>query len=502
MNSQNDRFCHRLRPLATEMILAHAALPHQSIAACHAKSFDWKFMSLIFCLGLPMASLADTNDVSPNTALDRQSVTTPSGGSIPLAPFKYIPPAGTSGKTEQSELALPKRSPEQQRIIDLNAAGNYQAAGTEGLALISKEKPDDELQLIVANSLAWTGRLKDAIPTYQGLTKGKYANEANVGIANVQRWRGRDDQAAPLYRTVLAADPSNADALEGLELAGRELSPRTTLSFGGSSDSSDMQRRSATINHRWRDSSGSSIMEVETSNVRDALPTSQADQQDVTLRYQNLSLALKPSFELSMPTNVDHTLFGSAQIKLDDDQASLDIGRVNWGRIATNPNALASHLAASHIGLSETRDFSFGNLVGRINYFDISDGNSILTSNLHLASAWRPIGSNFKPFLGVETREARFNTPNYWSPSQGSGTLYAGILGEWGAADWNFYASAQEGLGLFGDAGTSWSLSAGGKRWVSSDVAISINLWSMASWRDNASYRAQSATVNLEKLWK
>ena len=124
-----------------------------------------------------------------------------------------------------------------------------------------------------------------------------------------------------------------------------------------------------------------------------------------------------------------------------------------------------------------------------------------MTTKLNLSSAWRPIGSHFTPFVGIETREAKFNTPNYWSPSEGSGTLYAGLLGEWGSADWNFYASGQTGARLYGDAGASWSVSAGGKRWLSKDVALSMNLWSMASTRDNATYRAQSANLNLEKLW-
>ena len=457
----------------------------------------YKLAPLVFLLGLPQLSLADTKGVLSTPSFDPQSTTLPYGGPI-LAPFKYIPPIGPVKSEEES----PKRSPDQQRIVDLNAAGNYQAAGTEGMALLAKEKPDEALQLIIANSLAWTGRLKEAAPAYQNLTAGKYANDANVGLANVLRWRGRDDQALPLYRKVLDSDPGNEVALEGAALSSRELSPRTLVSFGGTNDSSEMQRRSATLNHRWRDSTGARIMEVETSGVNDRLPSNEATQQDVTLRYEDLSLSLKPSIELSMPTRTDRTLYGSARVKLGpDDQVSLTVGRVNWGRMASNPNALASGLAASHIGVAFTEAFSFGILQGRLNYYDISDNNTLLTTNLNLSSSWRPIGNNFKPFVGIETRGTKFNTPNYWSPAEGSGTLYAGLLGEWGSADWNFYASGQTGARLYGDAGASWSFSAGGKRWLSRDVALSMNLWSMASTRDNATYRAQSANVNLEKLW-
>jgi hypothetical protein len=488
---------HRKRQRLKNMKLTNTHAPDQPSMARHAKLAGCKLAPVFLFLGMPLVTLADTHGVLSNPALDPQRTTLPSVGPM-LAPFKYIPPIGSS-KSEEETL---KRTPDQQRIVDLNAAGNYQAVGTEGMALLSKEKPDEALQLIIANSLAWTGRLKDAAPAYHRLTTGKYANDANVGLANVQRWRGRDDEAMPLYRKVLASEPGHAAAQEGAALASRELSPRTEIRFGGSRDSSDMQRRSATIKHRWRDSTGARIMEVETSGVNDSLPDSEATQKDVTLRLEDLNLSLKPSIELSLPTPVDSTLYGSARIKFaQDEQASLTVGRVNWGRMASNPNALASRLAASHIGVAVAQGFSFGTLQARLNYYDISDNNQVLTTNLHLASAWRPIGSNFKPFVGMETRGAKFNTSNYWSPAEGSGTLYVGLMGEWGSADWNFYASAQSGVRLYGDAGASWSLSAGGKRWLSKDVALSMNLWSMASTRDNATYRAQSANLSLEKLW-
>jgi hypothetical protein len=418
-----------------------------------------------------------------------------------IAPFKYIPPSGAVSSA-QPEASAVKRTPEQQRIIDLNAAGNYRAVGTEGLALIKQEKQDEELQLIVANSLAWTGRNKDAIPTYEGLVKGKYANEANVGLANLQRWNGRDDLAAPLYRTVLEASPANTDALEGLALASREMAPRTTFSLGASNDSSDSRRLSNKINHRWRDQSGSSIMEIEVNAVKDWLPTIESRQQDVTLRYENLAIGLKPSFELSAPTGANRTLYGSARIKLADDAISLTAGRVNWGQMATNPKALAQGLAATHLGVTAAQGFSFGTLRGGVDFYDISDNNQIISSSVNLASSWRPLGNNYKPFMGIQTRSAKFSSPNYWSPEIGSGSLYAGLLGEWGGADWNFYASAQAGARLYGDAGKSWSISGGGKRWLSDDLALSMTFWAMESVRDNAGYQAQSATLSLEKLWR
>ena len=418
---------------------------------------------------------------------------------MPLESFKYIPPAG-AGKNQSTTDNI-KKNPEQQRILDFNIAGNYQAVGTEGLLLMSKEKLDDDLQLMIANSLAWTGRMTEAIPTYQGLANGKFANEANVGLANVFRWNGRDSLAAPLYRAVLVTDPENKDAMEGLELANRELRPRTTVSVGGSNDSAEIQRRAVTVNHRWRDSTGANVMEIETSVVRDRLPTVQANQADLTFRYQALNLTLKPSFEISSATKTSGNVYASGAIKLFDDQLALQAGRINWGRIATNPNGLAANLSAWNAGLIWNQNLSFGRLLARANYYDISDGNRIVTSSVNFAPTWRPLGSHFKPFVGIETRDAKFNTLNYWSPAQGYGTAFAGLVAEWEDADWNFYTSAQAGIPLYGEAGKSWNLLIGGKRWISPDVAVGFSAGVLSSRRDSTEYRARSANVSVEKLW-
>lgn len=398
--------------------------------------------------------------------------------------------------------AASARSPAVQELYDLSAAENYQAVGTRGLALLAREKQDDEVRLMIANSLAWTGRLPEAVTQYQALLKGTYAKQASVGLGNVYRWQGRDEQSLPLYRAVLASDASNADALEGLQLAGRELSPRTTFTVGGSRDSSDMERRAAGIAHRWRDRSGKNVFEIETSGVNDEIGASRANQRDLTLRYQAKGISLQPSIELSAQNKPERTAFGNLRVQLGDTRSFAEIGRVNWGRMASNARALESNLTAVHAGVQGFQSFTYGSLSERLDYYDISDGNKILTSAFQFTPSWRPLGSHFKPFVGMETRDPRFNSPNYWSPAEGFGTAYAGILGEWGAADWSFFASGLRGKRLYGEAGTSWSLSAGGKRWIGDDMAVGLNLWSMASVRDRAAYKSKSMTMSVEKLWK
>jgi len=412
--------------------------------------------------------------------------------------FKYIAPA--TGTT--TGVADPKRTPAQQHIADLNAAGQYAEAGAEGLILLAQEKPDDGLKLIIANSLAWSGRLKDASATYQTITENELVPDANVGIANILHWKGQDHLAVPIYKDILVQSPDNNDARTGLELASREMVPRTTVTMGGISDSNDFRRGAATINHRWRDESGFNVMEVELNGEHDNQPGMDATQQDVTLRYQALGSEFKPAFELSLPSWSRRQIFAGLKLWFDDDNIQLDLGNMNWGRLANNANALDQGLSASHVGLSGKGTVILGELSGRVDYYNVSDTNIVLTSDARLTPNVRPFGPAIKPFLGVETRSARFNSPNYWSPIDGSGSFYMGLQGDWQLDDWMVYAIGQAGLGLYGDAGTSWSATGGLKRWVTHDVSMGFNLWAMSSTRNGASYSSQSAFFTLEKLWQ
>jgi tetratricopeptide (TPR) repeat protein len=421
-----------------------------------------------------------------------------SPGELFLRPFKFVPPK-TIPDAEQNG---PKRPPQQQRIADLHAVGNYEKAGNEGLSLLSSEKADDGLQLIVANSLAWSGRTKEATATYQKIKDPALVNDANVGIANILRWQNQPEIAAPVYRQVLAQNPEHADARSGLDVAERDMAPRTTVTFGRSSDSSEAIRGEATVNHRWRDDSKFQIYEIEAGAVRDELPGVEGRQQDITVRYQDLALQLKPTLELNSPTNINQAIFGGVKFLLDDDRVQIDIGRVNWAKIAANANALLSGVSASHLGIDAKREFAIGNATASIDYYGISDHNTIWTSDMRLISSLRPFGNNVRPYLGIETRQADFLSANYWSPSDGYGSLYGGLTGEWQADEWSLYGSAQIGAPVYGDAGSSWMLSGGAKRWVTKDIALSSNVWGMRSIRSGTEYRAQSINVILEKVWR
>lgn len=439
--------------------------------------------------------------VAQDSAKQFAQLTVRPEGTLILAPFKYIPSAKEKESTAEQG---PSRPAAQQRIVDLNREGAYAQAGKEGLALITQEGADDGLRLVIANSLAWSGRLKDANQTYQSIQSPEYVNDANVGIANILRWRGRDEQAAPILREVLNQQPDHVEARSSLEAAEREMAPRTTVMMGASNDSAEALRHSSKVAHRWRDDTGFHVYEVEAGYTKDfQIPTSTEDVlRDVTVRYQALGLELKPALELSTPTTGNRGVYGNLRVFLFDDALQLTAGHVHWGKQANNPNVLNTGLSATQVGALARGETPLGELTGRVDYYNISDTNTMLSTDVRLTSNLRPLGDHFKPFVGVESRKASFRTANYWSPDGGSGAVYGGLLGEWSGPEWSLFGSAQLGLGLYGEAGTSWSLSGGAKRWITSDVALSVNLWGMSSFRSGSEYRAQAANVYLEKIWR
>lgn len=424
-------------------------------------------------------------------------IATPGTTSIPVGPFEFVPsPRWTPPEQEK---AGPQRAGESKRLADLYAKGQYRTVGTDGLALLDKEKFDDQLRFYIANSLAWTSRLKDADKIYDSLKGTAYAKDALIGQANLNRWQQKLHVAEPLYREVLKTDPKNKDALEGLELTGRATRPKTSATLGGLNDSGNVQMRYWTLNHTWRDQSRKNVMEVETSRIQAQNLALRAWQSDLTVRYRMLETPFKPKFEAS----ADGTkIYGNVGIELDALPISIDVGRVNWGRLSNNPSALSNHLSATRLGVQGVGSFEYGQVVARADIYKVSDGNTVTTSSLRWNPSWRPLGANIKPLVGIDTRNASFATGSYWSPSQGYGSLYAGVSGEWTAQDWNLYATATPGMRLFGEAGKSWSVSAGGKRWLDKDWALGMNLWAMRSRRDNSEYKAQSVNFTLERLWE
>ncbi len=399
------------------------------------------------------------------------------------------------------QVTTSRHSPSQQRIYDLYTSGDYQATGSEGLELFKTETPNDELRLEVANSLAWTGRMDQAESQYKMIGLGRYSNDARIGLANTYRWRGRDDKALPIYQEVLGESPNDAAALQGVKFAQREMRPRTRISYGGSNDSSPEDKRPTVIDHRWRDATGQQIFGLETGVIRQHQNQNNVNQLDFTARYQNLELPFQPKFELSQQVQPKVRLYGSVAASFADKEVTVVAGHDNWGKLAATTQALKSSLSSNHLGIAANHIYDFGQLFANADIHAISDGNRIVTTKLDYKPAWTPLGNHVKPFIGMETRDARNNSLAYWSPSTGFGTAYAGLQVESGQDEWSLFGAGQLGTRLYGEAGNNWSLSAGGKYWLTQDIAIDLSLWKMLSWRNNSTYRAKSFNLGVEKLW-
>src|SRR6266850_1946931 len=124
-----------------------------------------------------------------------------------------------------------------------------------------------ELRYAVANSLAWTGRYDAALQQYRALLGTAYDSRARVGIANIRLWNGDAPVAEAGYREVLANEPANAEAREGLALAGRELRPALTFRLARTQDNQDFTRDEAWLTYRkW---SADRAWRFEASALRD-----------------------------------------------------------------------------------------------------------------------------------------------------------------------------------------------------------------------------------------
>lgn len=405
--------------------------------------------------------------------------------------------------TLRARVLLPRKPAAAQKIDDLAAKGDYEAVAKQGLLLLAQDANNHDLRLLVANSLAWTGFLDQAIVQYRQLLTSPVASDASIGLANALRWKGQDADALPLYQAVLARTPDNAAAQEGLRLAQRELRPRTTVTIGADQDSSDAHRHSLVIDQSWRDPTGKHLFEVEVAGVNDRIQDVRTYEGDVALRYQALGWPLQPKLEIGVQGNPQRQLVGNLRLHLGNPQSYIEVGHINWGKLASNAKALRVGLTANHLGLAYSGRSRWGELGARLDYYSISDDNEIISSGLRFVPAWRPLGNHVKFFVGTETRDARRGAVGgtYWAPVDGFGTGYGGFQLDFGGADWNLYSSAQIGGRLYGEAANNWSFSAGGKRWLGPDWALGINFFKLASTRDNASYRAKSLNMSLEKLW-
>ena len=451
---------------------------------------------------LPTLALVASTLLTPAQA-SAQSVglgTATNPAAVMTAERSQIP--ASQGKTQ----LVGTQSERLKRLEDLLSEENYGAAGTEGLAWIQSgdEPPDSALRLKIANSLAWSNRLSAAIKEYEKLVRNSdQFQNARIPLANTYRWSGRADLSVPLYEQALEDNEANQDALDGIEYAERDLRPRTTIEWTRDQDSDNLRLNTGTLTHRWRDTTLQQIYEVQTD-----LRTAQQNPNDpltrhtgAAMRYTHTGLPLQPEVSISTQGSPTSRWFAGLRVKLGELPIHAEIARENFGMTAANAKALEAGLTAKRIGLTGSWSGAMGVLSSRLNAYEISDGNTMLTTNIKLTPNWQPLGVVVKPYASIDTRDLSFNTPNYWSPVEGSGSFGLGASAEWAEKDWYFVLAGQLGTRIYGDAGNSWNASIGAQRWLTRNTALTANLWGMASIRDGGRYRAHSLSLKLDRLW-
>ena len=270
------------------------------------------------------------------------------------------------------------------------------------------------------------------------------------------------------------------------------------MRFGGSKDSADTLQHNIILNARWRDETNTSVWEVETSNDQLKNTVIRAKGSELTVRYRLLDTPFKPRFEVGIDKN---NVYGNFGVEFNALPIKVDVGRVNWGKLSANPLGLSAGLSAIHVGAQLNLPTPYGKLFASADNFRVSDSNIITASTLRFTSSWQPLGNHVKFFGGIETRSAKFASLSYWSPTEGYGSAFVGIGGEWGDSDWDVNASAQVGNRLYGEAGRNWSAALTAKKWITSDIALGANVWAMASKRGFQQYADRSIYFSVEKVW-
>jgi hypothetical protein len=407
-----------------------------------------------------------------------------------LRSFHYVP-----GHKAVEDVPRP---PAQQKLIQLNQDGNYVALAKQGAALLKKEKVDDQLKFIIANAMAWTGKLHPAETLYKTLLNGPMALDTKVALANIMRWRGKNYLAVPMYREVLAVDPTHEEATHGLKLSEDAMRPRTRLTMNKTHDSDQVNTNLVTLNHQWQTHDGLRTWGVELNRMSDSSPYANARQATVVLRHQALDKPMEPAVEIGLGDR----LYGSITIRPTSLPVHVTVGKVNWGQMSLNPLALGQRLSALNLGASANFAGRFGSVSLTADTYHVSDSNNVQTGTVRFSPAVR-LPLHLRPVVGLEYRKAGFNTTRYWSPAVGYGLGYVGLEGDWSSKNdrWTVSASVQRGWGFYGEARPSWGGSLSGRYAISHHWSIGANLWSITNSRNDKPYKARSGIIFIERSW-
>jgi tetratricopeptide (TPR) repeat protein len=405
----------------------------------------------------------------------------------------------TSDDTEEN--TGPPASADAARLRDKFYAGEYWSVGSDGLDTLKKEPGNNELRMMVADSLAWTGRYPEAISQYQMLAGTALADSAALGMANAYRWNGWPDLATPLYLQILTSQPDNRDALDGLDRTKRELRPRTSVTLGRKTDSNSVTQNAIEISHYWRGDNLAVKYELSLNASRYTLSSVRTRQRELNFSVEHAEMAMAPRLDLSFQQEPANNAFASLRLKLHGaPDLHATIGRVNWGNMVFQPQALLDGLVATQIGVDGSLITRPGTISAAHNDYQVSDGNQVQDSSIRFSPSWRPLGADFRYYIGLSGRIAKRNMPEYWSPDMGYLSTDIGFTNEWSMSNGDYSIYGQRGFGAGGEALNSYNLGFAAKRYLDRDWAATLGAGLLENLRTDA-YRSNYLTVGIERLW-
>ena len=439
----------------------------------------------VLALGLWLGA-AHAQPPSPETL----SSPLPRGTLDPRAPLQPLEDALRQMRDDR--LAAP--------VLERYEAQEYGATATLGLPLLERAPGQHALRLAVANSLAWTGRYDEAAAQYRRLFGTPYDAQARVGFANVLRWRGQAHLAEPYYQEVLAREPGNRDAAEGFALAGRELRPALTVRAARTDDRELARDEFSVAYRRW---SADRRLRFEAGILAGHSDSALGDWSPRSLFASawSPSLPLSPQIDLAYYDSGVRSarLFATAQIEPVHDALKLRAGRVDWGRTAFSAGATADALTANLFGMATQMGTQLGSLSGRLDLYDISDGNKVLDGEARLTPAWQPLPWRLTWFGGVYGRDADREDPRYWSPRPTYFIAFAGVQRNWSLERSDLTASIRRGFALSSSAGDSWAGGMDGRYWLRPDFALGVEGWVVDAPRPGR-YRVHHVGVFVQQL--
>jgi tetratricopeptide (TPR) repeat protein len=398
-------------------------------------------------------------------------------------------------------LAPPAMAQAQTELQAAYESGAYSRVAKLGASALAQQPGNHDLRLMVANSLAWSGRLDAAVLQYEKLYGTVLDASGKVGVANVMRWRGRANEAEPIYEAILTRDPSNKEALEGKRLTDRELRPQInkTLLFLG--ETGGFARfESATMYSRYTDDR--SIKWGAGYALGKDRKSPQADKYASIAGYiQALNWPTAPRLDLSVADGFNKTrLYGLVSVDLIPDTAGVRLGLVNWGHLATNAQAQASGLFARRFGAYWNAAGEWGDLKTKLDAYRVSDGNFVWDGQAVYTPAWQPVAQLFTWYTGAYAKVADKTVASYWSPSSTYGLALLGVKKSWYHDRGDLTVGVQAGFKLTDEARNNLSLSANGKYWFTESTALGFDLYATSSPRP-AEYKQRTLNINLLRLW-